>query len=34
MLDAVRTRLSEAVDAGSGGKDWSVMADYTLNGTP
>ena len=31
MLDAVRGRLGEAVDAGLGDKDWSVMADYTLN---
>ena len=30
MLDAVRTRMGEAVDAGGGDKDWSVMADYTL----
>ena len=30
MLDAVRTRLGEAVDAGLGEKDWSIMADYTL----
>ena len=30
MLDAVRTRLGEAVDAGLGEKDWSVMAGYTL----
>ncbi len=34
MLDAVRTRLGEAVDAGLGDKDWSVMADYTLNHAP
>ena len=34
MLDAVRIRLGEAVDAGLGDKDWSVMADYTLNRTP
>ena len=31
MLDAVRTRLGEAVEAGLGEKDWSVMADYTIN---
>ena len=31
MLDAVRTRLGEAVAAGLGEKDWSVMADLTLN---
>ncbi len=30
MLDAVRERLGEAVDAGFGDKDWSIMADYTL----
>ena len=30
MLDAVRGRLAEAVDAGLGEKDWSIMADYTL----
>lgn len=30
MLDAVRERLSEVVDAGLGDKDWSIMADYTL----
>ena len=30
MLDAVRERLGEAVDAGLGEKDWSIMADYTL----
>ena len=31
MLDAVRGRLAEAVEAGRGDKDWSVMAEYTLN---
>ena len=31
MLDAVRGRMNEAVDAGMGEKDWSAMADYTLN---
>ncbi len=31
MLDAVRTRMTAAVDAGLGDKDWSGMADYTLN---
>ena len=31
MLDAVRGRLAEAVEAGLGDKDWSIMADYTLN---
>ena len=30
MLDAVRTRMGEAVDAGLGDKDWSAMAGYTL----
>ena len=30
MLDAVRGRLGEAVEAGLGEKDWSIMADYTL----
>ena len=31
MLDAVRERLGEAVDAGLGDKDWSIMADFTIN---
>ena len=31
MLDAVRGRLGEAVEAGLGDKDWSVMADFTIN---
>ena len=30
MLDAVRGRMGEAVEAGLGDKDWSIMADYTL----
>lgn len=30
MLDAVHHRMAEAVDAGGGDKDWSVMADYTI----
>ena len=30
MLDAVRTQMSGAVDAGMGERDWSAMADYTL----
>ena len=30
MLDAVHKRLGEAVEAGLGDKDWSIMADYTL----
>ena len=31
MLDAVRTRLGEAVEAGLGERDWSIMADHTIN---
>ncbi len=31
MLDAVRARMAEAVEAGMGHKDWSGMADYTIN---
>ncbi len=31
MLDSVRGRLGEAVDAGLGEKDWSIMADFTIN---
>ncbi len=30
LLDAVRGCLGEAVDAGLGEKDWSIMADDTL----
>lgn len=30
MLDVVRERLAEAVQAGLGDKDWSILADYTL----
>jgi 3-hydroxyisobutyrate dehydrogenase-like beta-hydroxyacid dehydrogenase len=30
MLDAVRHRMDEAVSAGGGERDWSVMADYTI----
>jgi len=30
MLDAVHARMAEAVSAGFGNKDWSIMADYTL----
>ena len=30
MLDAVRNRMGEAVEAGLGDRDWSIMADYTL----
>ena len=31
MLNAVRERLSEAIDAGLGDRDWSIMADFTIN---
>ena len=31
MLDAVRERMGEAVAAGLGDKDWSIMADFTIN---
>lgn len=31
MLDAVHARMAEAVSAGFGDKDWSVMAEYTLH---
>lgn len=30
MLDAVRTRMSEAVDAGMGERDWSAIAEVLL----
>ena len=30
MLNAVHARMTEAVSAGFGDKDWSVIADYTL----
>jgi 3-hydroxyisobutyrate dehydrogenase-like beta-hydroxyacid dehydrogenase len=30
MLEAVRLRIGEAVDAGGSERDWSVMADYTI----
>ncbi|WP_313166457.1 NAD(P)-dependent oxidoreductase [Massilia oculi] len=33
MLDAVRHRMGEAVNAGGGERDWSVMADYTIRST-
>lgn len=33
MLNAVRSRMTEAVDAGMGDKDWSGVADYTINHT-
>ncbi|WP_375249890.1 NAD(P)-dependent oxidoreductase [Sphingomonas sp.] len=31
MLDAVRARMAETVDAGMGESDWSAMADFTIN---
>lgn len=31
MLEAVRGRMAETVDAGMGDKDWSAMADFTIN---
>lgn len=31
MLEAVRHRMAEAVNAGGGDRDWSVMADYTIH---
>lgn len=31
LLDAVRARMSEAVKAGMGDKDWSGLADYTIH---
>ena len=31
MLAAARARMAEAVEAGMGDKDWSGIADYTLN---
>ncbi len=31
MLQAVRRRMTETVDAGMGDKDWSAMADFTIN---
>lgn len=33
MLDAVRHQMAEAVEAGGGDRDWSVMADYTIRST-
>jgi 3-hydroxyisobutyrate dehydrogenase-like beta-hydroxyacid dehydrogenase len=30
MLNAVRHQMAEAVNAGGGARDWSVMADYTI----
>ncbi len=34
MLKAVHARMAEAVSAGFGDKDWSIMADYTLRHAP
>jgi 3-hydroxyisobutyrate dehydrogenase-like beta-hydroxyacid dehydrogenase len=31
LLDAVRTRMAEAVESGLADKDWSAIADYTLH---
>jgi 3-hydroxyisobutyrate dehydrogenase-like beta-hydroxyacid dehydrogenase len=31
MLDAVHRRLAETIDAGMGDRDWSVMAEFTIN---
>ncbi|HWL71930.1 MAG TPA: NAD(P)-dependent oxidoreductase [Geminicoccus sp.] len=31
MLDAVHRRMAETVDAGMGERDWSSMAEFTLN---
>ncbi len=31
MLEAVRGRMTETVEAGMGEKDWSAMADFTIN---
>ena len=31
MLAAVRGRMTETVDAGMGDRDWSAMADFTIN---
>jgi len=33
MLDAVHARMSDAVAAGMGARDWSTMADFTINHT-
>lgn len=32
MLAAVKGRMTQAVDAGNGEKDWSIMADFTIRG--
>lgn len=31
LLDAVRGRMAEAVEAGMGDRDWSAIAEYTLH---
>ncbi|EZP50010.1 NAD(P)-dependent oxidoreductase [Sphingomonas sp. RIT328] len=31
VLDAVRERMRDAVEAGMGERDWSAMADFTIN---
>ena len=31
MLAAVKAQMGKAVDAGHGDKDWSIIADYTIN---
>ena len=31
MLDALRARIAEAVDAGRGEQDWLAVAAYTLD---
>ena len=32
MLQAVRQRMQDTVDAGLGDRDWSIMADHTIGG--
>ncbi|SEL54980.1 3-hydroxyisobutyrate dehydrogenase [Sphingomonas palmae] len=32
MLDAVRGQMERAIDAGMAARDWSAVADYTING--
>ena len=31
MLEAVRNRMTKTVEASLGDKDWSAMADFTIN---
>ncbi len=33
MLDAVHRRLAQTIDAGMGNRDWSAMAEFTINGS-